>query len=259
MRADGPTSSVARRHWLAGPRERGHPPREIRGTAMAALDQLEQAALVGDDSVAVPAVATAVVPQQLASRSDADGTQQPAAGLHWTVLPQLFAPNHTVMRKQSAAGCAVVSGTILACVCATHAAVSFGELSDPLPTVFIAAIWAETTVALVCLFGLLFGDPGVIKRSEQRCTPVPSGLIRTTLVRLHFAARSSHHSRPRRPHHTNTRSLLSCAAGWQDTRIRGDQGQLHRRSSWHVLRAVFGVAAERREGAPLLHVPTLRP
>ena len=170
---------------------------------IAAPDQLERAALVVDDSVAVPAVATAAVTQQLASSLDADDFRDAAAGLHWTVLPDLFAPNYTVMRKQSAVGCTVVSSIIVACVGATHAAVSFGELSDPLPTVFITAIWAETTIALVCLFGLLFGDPGVIKRSEERCTPVPTGLIRTTLVRHHFGA---HHSRHRRPQHTNCRT-----------------------------------------------------
>lgn len=153
----------------------------------------ERAALVMDPSVAIP-VGTALPASATASSSEnsaedtADGPvgdAEIAAGLHWSVLPPLFEPNYAVRRKQSAIGCSVVIGTIVGCVSATHAAVWFGELSDPLPTIFVAAIWAETIVALACLLGLMFGDPGIIARSEERCTPVPTGLIRTTLVRCH--------------------------------------------------------------------------
>ncbi len=160
----------------------------------------ERAALVVDDSVAVPVgtavpAAASIAPASSSEVEDAPasaavGDGEMVAGLHWSVLPPLLRPNIAVRRKQSAIGCAVVIGTIIGCVSATHTAVWFGELSDPLPTVFVTAIWAETIVALACLLGLMFGDPGIIARSEERCTPVPSGLIRTTLVRFHSTRHS---------------------------------------------------------------------
>ena len=176
---------------------------------MAAAPARERAALMNiDDSVALPpttgvhtpvGISTAGArPEATGSSSDAENsspagslaTADPAgdappaaAGLHWTVLPALPTPNHAAMRKQSTIGCAVVISTIVGCVSATHTAVWLGELESPLPTAFVAAIWAETAVALICLLGLMFGDPGTINRCEERCMPVPSGLIRTTLVR----------------------------------------------------------------------------
>eukprot|EP00326_Haptolina_ericina_P038115 CAMPEP_0181237124 /NCGR_PEP_ID=MMETSP1096-20121128/38581_1 /TAXON_ID=156174 ORGANISM="Chrysochromulina ericina, Strain CCMP281" /NCGR_SAMPLE_ID=MMETSP1096 /ASSEMBLY_ACC=CAM_ASM_000453 /LENGTH=189 /DNA_ID=CAMNT_0023332429 /DNA_START=105 /DNA_END=674 /DNA_ORIENTATION=- len=47
---------------------------------------------------------------------------------------------------------------------------------DPESTVAKAgrlAIYTEAFVALVCLFGLMFGDPGVVKRSPETCFPLP--------------------------------------------------------------------------------------
>lgn len=157
---------------------------------MAAALQPERAGLVVNELVdRTPQVPMASTSTQLPN-SDSDGTAsslqrdptQPVAGLHWTVLPQLPTPKYATMHKQSAIGCAVVIGTIVACLGATHAAVWLGELPDPWHTAFVGTIWAETTVALGCLLGLMFGDPGVVKRSEERCDPVPGGLIRTTLV-----------------------------------------------------------------------------
>jgi len=46
----------------------------------------------------------------------------------------------------------------------------------------LGAVWTAAIGALVCLTGLMFGDPGVITRSEERCKPIPHGLIRKQLL-----------------------------------------------------------------------------
>ena len=39
-------------------------------------------------------------------------------------------------------------------------------------------IYSMAAIALLCLFGLLCGDPGVIRRSEDRCFPIPDEVLR---------------------------------------------------------------------------------
>ena len=168
-------------------------------------------------AVAVPMLTGQAAEAPMAAGVTAAGQQEPAAGLHWTVLPPLPTPKYSAMNQQSAIGCATVIGIVFACVSATHVAVALGELSDPLPTVFVTAIWAEAIIAMTCLLGLMFGDPGVIKRCEERCTPVPPGLIRNTLVRL--SPLRSHRrclppQSPRLPCADYTPGLCS----WQDRR-----------------------------------------
>ena len=70
-----------------------------------------------------------------------------AAGLHWTVLPALPAPNLGEMRSQAAGGCVTVLGIIAACVGGTHGSVAAG-MDGVLAMVFLVAIWVEAAVAL---------------------------------------------------------------------------------------------------------------
>ena len=37
----------------------------------------------------------------------------------------------------------------------------------------MATVWIEACVALVCLGGLMCGDPGVVKRTPQTIAPMP--------------------------------------------------------------------------------------
>ncbi|CAJ1407812.1 unnamed protein product [Effrenium voratum] len=46
-------------------------------------------------------------------------------------------------------------------------------LSVELWWTFFVLIYAEAAIAVVCLLYLLFGDPGVIKRSPETCFPLP--------------------------------------------------------------------------------------
>ena len=133
----------------------------------------ETAALVADASVDA-----ALDPS---SPSAAD-PHRPAAGLHWTVLPPLPEPRHDIRRSEATCGCSVVIGIIVLCVGSTHAAVAIGGMEEQMQTIFLAVVWAEALIALTCLLGLMFGDPGTIKRSEARCSPVPEGIVRDMLL-----------------------------------------------------------------------------
>lgn len=121
-----------------------------------------------------------------------DREQQPAerleeglqASVDWTAYPALPMPQLSEMRSQSMVGCATVLCIAALCLGGTHAAVVLGELERPLPEIFLGGIWAAAFIALMCLFGLLCGDPGVIKRSEERCTPLPDGQVRERILSM---------------------------------------------------------------------------
>ena len=121
-------------------------------------------------------------PAHTADRAEQEMPVTHTAGLHWTVLPALMAPNLNAMRAQATGGSALVLGVIAACVSATHTAVALGNVEGPLLFLLVGAVWSAAVVALVCLAGLMFGDPGVIARSEERCMPVPDGPIREQLM-----------------------------------------------------------------------------
>ena len=92
--------------------------------------------------------------------------EQPTAGLHWTVLPELPTPKHGVMCSQYCGGCVFVCVIIAMCVGGTHAFSQ--DMESPLKQIMLGLVWTEAAAAVICLLGLAFGDPGVIKRSEER-------------------------------------------------------------------------------------------
>ena len=102
------------------------------------------------------------------------------AGLHWTALPPMPRPNSSQKCSEACCGCAFVLTIIAACVGGTHL---FAAGFDPqVQRIFQIAVLAEAAVALLCLLGLMLGDPGTLRRSEARCTPIPAGEIREALL-----------------------------------------------------------------------------
>ena len=94
--------------------------------------------------------------------------EDPEARLHWTALPPMPAPHIGAMRSQACGGIFVVLFIICMCVAGTHWFTS--RLEGVVSVVLNVAVWTETAVALLCLLGLMYGNPGEIKRSEATCT-----------------------------------------------------------------------------------------
>lgn len=93
-------------------------------------------------------------------------------------LPPLPRPAYFEMAMQSACGSTLVFALIAVFVGTTH----FVPLADDVLPPFLwwvcfIAIHAEAVVALICLAGLLFGNPGVIRRSPATCLPMPSEVV----------------------------------------------------------------------------------
>eukprot|EP00928_Gymnodinium_smaydae_P020768 TRINITY_DN18031_c0_g1_i1.p1 TRINITY_DN18031_c0_g1~~TRINITY_DN18031_c0_g1_i1.p1 ORF type:complete len:300 (-),score=25.49 TRINITY_DN18031_c0_g1_i1:88-987(-) len=98
------------------------------------------------------------------------------------LLPAMPKQNLREMRGQAAIGCCVVSGIIVACNVFTYISTTrmpeIAGLPFDLPSVLNGLVYAESCVALICLWFLMYGDPGVIERSEKTCLPVPSQIAR---------------------------------------------------------------------------------
>lgn len=93
-------------------------------------------------------------------------------------LPALPEPNYREMRTEATTGCVVVLTLICLLVGFTR---TFVLGSGLLPArVYLAVyilIHAEALIALICLVGILWGDPGVIKRSKDTCFPLPEEVV----------------------------------------------------------------------------------
>ena len=65
-------------------------------------------------------------------------------------------------------------GISLLCVLTTHAgALGYGTISGGWWWFFLVAIYLEAFLAVCCLLGILYGDPGVVKRTPENCLPLP--------------------------------------------------------------------------------------
>lgn len=157
-------------------------PAGIEVTAMHANTNEAVVGMVWQPQASPALLISADPADQPAAQAMTERPTVPTVGLHWTVLPALTTPNLPAMRAQATAGCALVLGIVVACVSATHTAMALGDFEGPLLFLFLGTVWTAALVAVVCLSGLMFGDPGVIARSEERCMPVPNGPIREQLL-----------------------------------------------------------------------------
>ena len=90
------------------------------------------------------------------------------------VLPPLPTPDYRTQRAQSSAGVATVLGTIAVILGIGHAAlIPEGLSSTTVRWVPLCMLYVESAIAILCLIGLLLGDPGVVKRNVRNCLPIP--------------------------------------------------------------------------------------
>ncbi|CAJ1365170.1 unnamed protein product [Effrenium voratum] len=90
-------------------------------------------------------------------------------------LPPLPEPNLWEMRSEACCGSSLVLGLVTGFVAATRQMSHRleGHVPQAVQQTFVVAIHLEALVAMICLFGLWWGDPGVVKRTRENCLPIP--------------------------------------------------------------------------------------
>ena len=93
-------------------------------------------------------------------------------------LPALPGRHIWTMRRESVVGCTLVFLLISLLVSLTQGVALAPGAAAPRPLIYaaLALIYTEAAVALLCLLGLLFGNPGEVKRSPQSCFPMPESV-----------------------------------------------------------------------------------
>ncbi|KAH8048302.1 protein-cysteine S-palmitoyltransferase [Aureococcus anophagefferens] len=89
----------------------------------------------------------------------------------WTDLPALPRPASR-QRTECRMGCGIVLTVVATCIIATHGGVRTLECASRRWDWLLYVVYAEAA-ALLCLAGLVFDDPGTVKRSRLTCEPVP--------------------------------------------------------------------------------------
>ena len=95
----------------------------------------------------------------------------------WTLetLPPLPTPDYALKNIESRRGVFTVLWIIAWCVGLTHGVgLTVGKIEGNAWWAVFSLLYGLTTIALVCLVGVLCTDPGTIKRSEQTCFPLPA-------------------------------------------------------------------------------------
>eukprot|EP00929_Paragymnodinium_shiwhaense_P092249 TRINITY_DN52138_c0_g1_i1.p1 TRINITY_DN52138_c0_g1~~TRINITY_DN52138_c0_g1_i1.p1 ORF type:complete len:251 (-),score=38.55 TRINITY_DN52138_c0_g1_i1:436-1188(-) len=89
-------------------------------------------------------------------------------------MPPLPTPNYKAMRAQACGGVCMVMAITTFCVGATRAGMKdVRDMPDGLWWLIMGGIHLEAALAVICLIGLLLGNPGVIERSLDSCFPLP--------------------------------------------------------------------------------------
>lgn len=89
-------------------------------------------------------------------------------------LPPLPTPLYRNRRRETLLGVSTVLGTIIFCLAVGHAALMPDGLSSTsVRWIILGMLYGESAVAIVCLFGILLVDPGVVQRNVQNCLPIP--------------------------------------------------------------------------------------
>jgi hypothetical protein len=183
-------------------------------------------------------------------------------------LPPLPIPVYSEMRAEAACGCSLVIGIIIVLVGSTHASLAITVPgkgpSDLARMVGLTLIWGEAVVALLCLLGLMWGDPGAT--AAPNCGPGATP---------HTQASAPHVRRRRQAHARDLLPASGRGRGEAPQRPLARRDGEHHRGRPRLLHPLPGLAARgrrparllpvlRRRGrhergdAPLRHMPTLR-
>ncbi|KAL1500256.1 hypothetical protein AB1Y20_012924 [Prymnesium parvum] len=93
----------------------------------------------------------------------------PPSGWHAVAsLPPLPLPDRRARASQAALGALLVASLAASLAAATAAAAP-----PPRAAAWLSLVAAEAAAALGCLLGLLLADPGALRRSPERCFPLP--------------------------------------------------------------------------------------
>jgi len=120
-------------------------------------------------------------PEEVALGGHLD-VEQPSDPQRVEDLPPLPEPDHKTRWSQACTGCTVVVVIIGFLVSMPHLqtrqSLYSGQPSWDTIAIGQLLLYIEAAIALFCLAGLMFGDPGVLKRSQQRCFPLPPEVLR---------------------------------------------------------------------------------
>ena len=93
-------------------------------------------------------------------------------------LPPMPKPDVSSMRSQATAGCTVVLALIALLVGLPHASATYARDEQlGIREVGFSLLYLEAVIALICLCGLMWGDPGTLKRTPERCFPIPQVVL----------------------------------------------------------------------------------
>ena len=111
----------------------------------------------------------------------ADTASNPLRAEDICSFPPRPTPAYNVKQREFARGVVFVTILILQFVGLTHgvalSAVNVFEKGSATWWTFLVLIYSEAFVALICLAGLGFADPGVVQRSPETCFPLPAEVV----------------------------------------------------------------------------------
>ena len=94
-------------------------------------------------------------------------------------LPPFPRPDYASRNGQAASGIFVVVTIVGLLVALPHGVGATAPRAVPIfaamdgPTIGFICLYVEAFLAIVCLLGILFGDPGNLKRTHASCFPLP--------------------------------------------------------------------------------------
>ena len=110
--------------------------------------------------------------------SDVESSSNPPSSFStWAdvyALPPLPERDYCAMRGEACCGNTLVLFLIILFVAPMQAYVH--NSVQPMTTmvaIWMGAIYMEAATAIICLLGLMWGDPGTVKRTPENCFPLP--------------------------------------------------------------------------------------